>query len=365
MLETQGTMDKHTTPSEKQSINQEACAWIVKLDSRDPSAEDRTALRQWMSQSPQHKAEIERLAKLWGQLNVLAELAVPHEKPQLDPIPRNRSPWVALFATAATVIISIGLLLQTGLLDRLLPGGSQVYVTAVGEQRRIPLQDGSTMLLNTNSRAEVDYTAETRQVRLLSGEAHFEVEHDTARPFLVYAGNGVVRAVGTAFSVYVRRDVVDVTVTEGTVELKTAARPSDPKPDEPDQAHKTPQEPGTGKQYTAPLTTALVRAGQRAKADGAIESIETVEKARLEREQSWRQGILRFSGDPLEKVIEEISRYTSQTIEIEDPALRSLRFGGVFTIGETEKMFAALESGFGVKVERVNENLVRLSTTTL
>ncbi len=180
--------------------------------------------------------------------------------------------------------------------------------------------------------------------------------------FSVAERTGVVRAVGTAFSVYVRRDVVDVTVTEGTVELKTAARLSDPKPDEPDQAQKTSQERGAGKQDTAPLTTALVRAGQRAKADGAIESIETVEKARLEREQSWRQGILRFSGEPLEKVIEEISRYTSQSIEIEDPALR---FGGVFKIGETEKMFAALESGFGVKVERVDENLVRLSTTTL
>ena len=358
-------MDKHTPPPDKQSINQQACAWIVRLDSREPTAEDRAALHQWMRQSPQHKAEIERLAKLWGQLNVLAELAVPHEKPQFHRLPRNRSPWVAVFAIAATLVVSLGVLFQTGLVNRLLPGGPQIYVTVVGEQKRIPLKDGSIMLLNTNSRAEVDYSAETRQVRLLSGEAHFEVEHDAERPFLVHAGNGTVRAVGTAFSVYVKRDVVNVTVTEGTVELKTAARPSDPQPGEPGQSQETPQAPNAVKEETGPLTTALVRAGQRAKADGAIESIETVEKATLEREQSWRQGILRFSGEPLEKVVEEISRYTSQTIEIEDPALRNLRFGGVFKIGETEKMFAALESGFGVKVERVNENLVRLSTTTL
>ena len=72
--------------SQMNRINHEACAWIAKLHDAEPSAEDLAALRQWMRQSPQHKAELRRVAKRWDELNVLTELAVPVEAPSLRKI---------------------------------------------------------------------------------------------------------------------------------------------------------------------------------------------------------------------------------------------------------------------------------------
>ena len=77
-------------------------------------------------------------------------------------------------------------------------------------------------MLNTNSILEVSYSDETRHLTLSQGEAHFDVAHNPERPFEVYAGKGLVRAIGTAFTVYLRKVDVEVIVTEGTVEIDSA-----------------------------------------------------------------------------------------------------------------------------------------------
>ena len=47
----------------------------------------------------------------------------------------------------------------------------------------------------------VDYRGDNRIVRLSRGEVNFDVAKDPHRPFVVYAGDGLVWAVGTAFNV--------------------------------------------------------------------------------------------------------------------------------------------------------------------
>ncbi len=76
---------------------------------------------------------------------------------------------------------------------------------------------------------------------------------------------------------------------------------------------------------------------------------------------SWREGVLTFAGDPLEVVVEEISRYTTVSIEFSDPAVRAIRIGGRFPIGETDAMFAALEANFGLRVTRLSHDRVMVS----
>jgi len=68
-----------------------------------------------------------------------------------------------------------------------------------------------------------------------------------------------------------------------------------------------------------------------------------------------------FSGDRLEDVVKEVSRYTTVSIEIPDPAIRSMRIGGRFPVGETEVMLAALEANFNLRVTRLGYNRVVLS----
>ena len=339
-------------------INQEACAWIARLHDAEPSAEDLAALRDWMRQSPRHKAELRRMAKRWDELNVLTELAVPVEAPSLRRIGKTSfflafagrfGPLVAISAAAALIVV--GLLWQP---FSFMNGGAQsapTYVTAIGERRLVTLPDGSTALLNTNSQLRVDYSGEYRNMYLIQGEAHFDVSHNPEQAFRVFAGNGLVRAVGTAFSVRLKEKLVEVTVTEGSVAIKAVPDALDSATDAADEA----EEP------------AVVKAGQSAVFDQVIESVgsvETIGSSGISRKLAWQKGQLRFSNDPLEEVVEEVSRYTPLSIVITDAELRDLRIGGLFEAGETEKMFGALEGVFGVRVEYIDENLVHLSMDT-
>ncbi len=81
----------------------------------------------------------------------------------------------------------------------------------------------------------------------------------------------------------------------------------------------------------------------------------------MEKRLSWREGVLNFAGDPLEVVVNEISRYTTVSIEIADPAVRATRIGGRFPIGETDAMFDALEANFGLRVTRLSHDRVLVS----
>src|SRR3546814_15029131 len=98
--------------------------------------------------------------------------------------------------------------------------GAGHHATATGEILRVPLRDGSAVTLNSNSEIDVDFDEGIRHVRLLRGEALFDVAKDSSRPFVVEADSTRVTAVGTSFTVHrVSGRDVRVLVREGVVEL--------------------------------------------------------------------------------------------------------------------------------------------------
>lgn len=345
------------TNIDPQQINKEACAWIARLHGTEPSAKELASFRAWMARSPRHKAEVRHLARLWGELNVMTELAVGAEATAT-----TGSNWQTLLGTwftrpLATAVVGVAAiaLVATLLIRPLDPSLVQplLHTTAIGEQQLFNLEDGSSLLLNTNSQVRVDYTDTGRDIYLIRGQAHFEVASNPNRPFRVYAGQGMVRAVGTAFSVYVRDSRLLVTVTEGVIELNSLD-------------HRDPSDNMAADKTSKPDTVervAVVNAGQHAvfnPADKVVQSLESIDPPALSRKLAWRKGLLRFSGDSLEDVVSEVSRYTATRIVILDPEIRDIRIGGFFRVGETEKMFEALESSFGVEVLHVDENLIHL-----
>jgi transmembrane sensor len=328
-------------------IETEACAWIAQLDGGEPTPEDLAAFREWIDRSERHREEVKRLSALWSDLNILTQLAVPLKKPR-----RTSGSGLQLrsAAIAAVVIVSIAV----GFFFLRSPSTSNdispqlVYSTKVGEQKSIALADGSTVLMNTDSRIRVEYGTALREVHLLQGEAYFEVAHNRDRPFLVHAGTKIVRAVGTAFSVHVRERVVDVVVTEGAVELSSVTNMNGR---------------SSARTLNAPQVTKLaaLTAGQSATFSQGVDSIQTIQAPEVARSLSWREGVLSFSGEPLEQVVDEVSRYTPIKIVISDPAIRNISIGGYFKAGETDAMFEALETSFGVRVNHVNDRLVYLA----
>jgi transmembrane sensor len=117
-----------------------------------------------------------------------------------------------LLAAAACLFLVFGSDLMTSL--------RADHASGASPSGEIRLADGSTVRLAPHSAIDV---SGTRQVRLLKGEAFFEVVHDERQPFVVEARDFQVRDLGTAFDVRLGADTTDVAVRDGLVEVKPAA----------------------------------------------------------------------------------------------------------------------------------------------
>ena len=204
-------------------------------------------------------------------------------------------------------------------------GDVDLYRTRVGQRRIVTLADGSRVHLNTASTIEVALKKDRRQVRLVKGEALFEVAHDASRPFLVDAASARLRAVGTAFNVRIRENLVELTVTEGVVAV---AQTGDPV--------LRPKGP-----HIAAGDGAIIRAGAVAP---------TVLGGQVLRQRTaWQEGVIEFQGETLPQAVEEFNRYRAQPIIVGDARLDNIRVGGRFEVDEADKFLLALESSFPVK----------------
>ncbi|MDA9560121.1 FecR domain-containing protein [Porticoccaceae bacterium] len=377
-------------------IEQEAVEWLIRLDGdTPPTQQELQALKGWMGISPVHTEEIEKLGAFWNN-HVLTELNIPLVKSDMESLTegpvhsqgyqpdkrhRERAPLFSKPWAIAASILGLTILFQQMLLPLWNTGGgieesNGYYATGIGKQTTIPLADGSIVHLNTNSQIKIEYSEQFRNIRLIQGEAYFEVAKNKAQPFRVYAGAGRVQAVGTAFTVYLHEKDVDVLVTEGKVEL--AARL--PNPLTPDSQAVVPESELTDtadinnpKYYLAiPVEQlGLLEAGEGATILFARDNISKVKEPGSEvkpmdvitrkRRDAWRKGLVLFTGDSLEEVVNEISRYTTVSIEIVDPALKKIRIGGQFRVGDLNGMFEILETNFDLSVTRLDDNHVQIS----
>ncbi|MEX0300765.1 MAG: FecR domain-containing protein [Kordiimonas sp.] len=336
---------------DRKAIEEEAARWVARLDARgELTATELASLKQWVSQSSQHKEAIDRMSALWGGFDILDEVNYTEEVVSdiVQPAWFNSPKWWATGAIAATLlIVSLVGMLNPQQVEMGLPQAGHYY-TAIGEQRTIALADGSEVILNTNSEVKFELTDTVRNIHLVKGEAHFEVASDKERPFLVHANGGIVKAVGTAFTVFLRKKAVEVTVSEGVVALFP-------------QSEGSVVDEALGLSVASLTPVAALTAGQNAVFSEEVESMTRMSDEALDRKLLWRGGFIAFAGEPLATVVADVSRYTDVVIEIDDPALEQLPVGGYFKVGEVEGMFEALEGAFGVSVERLSPTKVKLS----
>ncbi|MEN0055650.1 MAG: FecR domain-containing protein [Mucilaginibacter sp.] len=96
--------------------------------------------------------------------------------------------------------------------------------TSIGEQSPYPLvmADGTKVWLNSNSSITfpTSFFGDIRQVKI-TGEAYFEVAHNSSKPFRVNAGNQIVEDIGTAFNInsYEDEGVIRTTLIEGSAKV--------------------------------------------------------------------------------------------------------------------------------------------------
>jgi transmembrane sensor len=332
----------HRLPS-IEDTEREASVWFARMNADDVTSADRAGFEAWLAAHPRHAKSYAELSATWQELVKSAPLVRAvyfGQSMNAAAAPPARNRWLA--GAAAACITAF-----------VLAAGWNVYKqkeetrfqTAIGEQAAVALPDGSSFDLNTNSRIWVDYSQRQRVIRLERGEAFFKVAHDTQRPFWVRAGDYWVRAVGTAFNVYLRPTGVEVTVSEGTVNVVKATANESPPSD-------------------AAITesVAAVTAGEQADVHGRAEVIHELNSAQLSRLLAWRKSSLYFQDQPLGDVVNELMRYTTLKVEFDDDALRGLPVGGTFQTSPegVEALLALLHDGFGTTIRRDDQGHVHI-----
>ncbi|HKU63518.1 MAG TPA: FecR domain-containing protein [Rhizomicrobium sp.] len=342
------------------AIEAEAAAWVARFDAGEVSAKDQAAFQAWLNSSALHREAVAEYGNFWSEFDQLGQLTASIGAEREVGAQTKRSALFSgavLAACAASVLVMVAAgVLRQKIPDRpsvqqasvqqvqaARPSDRQSYATAIGARKKFTLADGSVVTLNTNSRIDVELGGHRRDVHLVQGEAYFEVVHDKARPFTVYANQYVVRDIGTAFAVHLlEKGLVNVRVTKGSVEISASAAE------------------GLGSDNAKSL--GVIEAGRDVVFGQKIEHSAVISDAELGRKLAWRQGQLIYSGQPLAEVLADISRYSDIQIELADPALGKLPVGGAFSANQTDAIFAALENNFGVHAEWLDARHVRLTS---
>jgi transmembrane sensor len=352
-------------------IFSEAAQWIS--DFQDDRA-DRPAFFAWLAESPRHveeltlalaltheiqglsdiqRSEIEALASQATGSTASSETMLPPNVVSLhdsDLAAHARAPanslstshWIRRAVTLAAGIAAISL---AGWWAFEGPLSWRTYTTKVGEQRALELEDGSVVNLNTDSQLKVRFSRSVRVLRLVAGEALFKVRHETERPFLVDAGDSMIRAIGTQFNVYRRVNGTIVSVLEGTVRI-------------PRDSPLTP---------TAPSNTASASVTNAASAQASAGETVDVSQGRLIKHRqvntadvvAWRQRRLVFHDDTLLEIAAEFNRYNrTPQLEVEGAQAQQHRFAGTFDADAPEALLATLRSDESLVIERGLDRIV-------
>jgi transmembrane sensor len=343
--------DVHHLPDEQQVLR-EASEWIARLKAEDVTAEDRSNFAAWRSAHPLHSRTFDDLELTWSRFAAARPVvrAVAFGQSMNDTATRvvaekarARSRW----RHAAWAAVAAGILSGVGWFAYIHGNPMGTYLTAIGEHATVSLLDGSTLQLDSDSRARVDFSKQYRVVYLERGEAFFKVAHDVQRPFWVVGAGSWVRAVGTAFNVSLGVTGMRVTVSEGIVKVGAV----------------------TPLLQDIPFADALLdhvpalsvlTAGHEADLHGSAVAIRPLTPAQLARAVSWRAGTLYFENQQLSEVVETLGRYTPLHLVITDPSLRELPVAGTFDANPrgVDAFLAMLHQGFGLTVHREADKVV-------
>lgn len=321
--------------------------WCAKRQLRILSAREETAFQRWLLEPSNAKAWDD----LTGSLEAFTEFgAMPEIKAMRaralssGPPSRHTARWWAGGAVAAGLA---GLLLITTThfftalpFDKSAAVETGRYASALGERRDIRLTDGSLVTLDTASTIETAYSDDVREIRLLDGQARFDVAPNKQRPFIVVAGDRRITAVGTKFDVEVGGDgLVKVLLLKGRVKVEPI------------------RETGIGRLLPA-ISADELAPGEELVSKGTGEV--SIGAADVVKETSWQSGQLVFRDDRLADAVDEMNRYSDAKIVLVDSTIDDLRISGVFRTDRPENFLAALTAFYPVVADRQTAGIITL-----
>ncbi|ONH56505.1 FecR family protein [Pseudomonas cedrina] len=302
------------------AIDAQAASWFARNRNHTASP-DRKAFAAWQAE-PAHARAYAEVEQLWADLAQLQPLNKPVAPPK-----RTTSIWRPALAIAAALLCAV--------LATPIGAPRELYHTQVSAHakgmRSLNLPDGSTLYVNANTRARVDFTAHQRIVRLDKGQLYIEVAADKERPLFVQAGEASVRVVGTGLDVRRSQQQLVVSVAHGQVAFAPDAK--------------------------NPVT--LLGARQSAVyryADGTLQQ-QTLTAGEV---AGWRSGHLSFRNRELASLVDELSLYRPQASLQVSNAVAHLKVSGNLDVNDPDALLNALPALLPVKTVASADGGIRI-----
>ncbi|MBF4209452.1 MULTISPECIES: FecR family protein [Pseudomonas] len=311
------------SPSPSAAVLREAAEWLVRLDD-EPSAADQQAFSAWLAEADEHLDAVQRLQ---GSLAPLRELPRAPARAALQRVTARAPGKQALKALA----VSLALLLPgAALLQHYPPAYLMADLrTGTGQWRSEQLPDGSRISLEGRTAVDLQFDAQTRTVRLLSGDILVDVAKDAARPFRVVTEHGSIRALGTRFRVERLDESTRLVMIESSTEVRSGA------------------------------STQTVSAGQQVQFSASgMQAVQAVDASG--QEQAWARQQMLVREQPLSEVLERLARNHQGYLLFDAKALAHLNVTAVLPADDSERALRLLARSFPIRVEHYTPWLTRV-----
>lgn len=340
---------------ERSAIDEVAADWMARRDAGMTAEEHKDFVR-WLAADERHAAAIAEIEAAWAMINAprmagrsgqaLLELSM-RKKRRLKKRRRNALAFATVgLAAAAAVVMAWLPRSETHEAMSIAAAGISQSISLRPERRA--LADGSVIEMGAGANIVVEFSSDSRRVRLLRGTAHFSVAKDEARPFAVTIAAVEVRAVGTEFAVAFAPEKVEVCVNEGRVTVG-----------------RTDESTGAGdstRQGSA-VAPVLAEAGDRVIvpfANGRPEAprLDRMTPAQLEHALAWRGQRAEFSGTPLAEALALFNRQNRLQLAVADTSVGALRVSGIYWADNPEGFARLIATTFRLQAVRVADDRI-------
>lgn len=335
-----GSRGSDPAPLVTRKIAAEAATWIARLHGPSRSPEMEQALREWLSRSAAHRHAFEKCTDVWQEVAgvSVADVYAGAAARSLNAALAGERRWARMRWPMVGLLV---LLIGAAAFAAHRWWTVNVYVTRVGEQQLVVLEDGTRMSLNTDTQIRVEIDSDLRSVRVEGGEAMFEVAKDPHRPFVVRVADSEVRAIGTVFTVRLpghsseRRDEpLAVTLIEGKISVRSVAG-----------------EAGQGMSLMKPMT---MKAGERmvlgkTRGERNAPAIQHLDRPQLDQLVAWKRGEVVFDNVSLPEAVTEMNRYTRTPIVLIGDS-STLRVSGLYQTSDSPGFARAVAALHGLQL---------------
>lgn len=332
--------------------------WLITIQGNEVSTFDMHRFEKWLMADKRHYHCFERVLRRWNQVSELINseahrtlesnlnnaraifrdtedapakrqtISFPHKVSRRF----NTYKYAAMAACALFAFVAVFAFQQANQTE------SRIFSASKGEMFTAELSDGSRIVLSGNTLIETTMMRNERHVRLLSGQAFFDIAKDENRPFYVDAGEARVKVVGTAFDVNKSSRHVRVAVEEGVVEVSK------------DVTHESYDNKVTTTQIT------LTR-GQMVKTQNSKHAdFSAVSEIALEDISPWKNGRLRYNDASLADITADANRFFKNRIVIASEGIDDLRITTSFKVEDIEKTFEDFAMVLPIRINKDSEN---------